>query len=207
MRPDVSGQPLKPKMEHHYFKIYKPVQMLSQLSSGEDRQLRKKRFLSELYNFPEGTMPVGRLDEKSEGLLLMTTDGKWSDAINNTGIEKEYLAQLDGEITPTAIDALLKGVSIGLFGKTYITKPCRVCVLENAPTLPDAHPSLRIGRHRPTCWISITLTEGKFRQVRKMTAAVGYPTLRLVRIRIGNIHLNAMQPAEVLMLDFKHLSD
>ena len=78
-------------MEHFHFKVYKPFGMLSQLTSGEDRQLRKKRFLSELSDFPEGTMPVGRLDEKSEGLLLMTTDGKWSDDINRSGIEKDNL--------------------------------------------------------------------------------------------------------------------
>ena len=69
--------------------------MLSQMTSGEDRQLRRKRFLRELYDFPEGIMPIGRLDEKSEGLLLFTNDGKLSDYINKGGIQKEYYAQLD----------------------------------------------------------------------------------------------------------------
>ena len=183
--------------EHFHFKVYKPVGMLSQISSGEDRQLRKKRFLSELFNFPEGIMPIGRLDEKSEGLLLMTTDGKLSDTINRLGIEKEYIAQLDGIINSDAIEKITKGINIGIFGKKYTTKPCSVALLKEPPTLPDAHSSLRIGRHRPTSWISITIKEGKFRQVRKMTAAVGFPTLRLVRVRIGTIRLEHMNPTEV----------
>jgi len=183
--------------EHFHFKVYKPVGMLSQISSGEDRQLRKKRFLSELFNFPEGIMPIGRLDEKSEGLLLMTTDGKLSDTINRLGVEKEYLAQLDGIINSDAIEKITKGINIGIFGKKYTTKPCSVALLKEPPTLPDAHSSLRIGRHRPTSWISITIKEGKFRQVRKMTAAVGFPTLRLVRVRIGTIRLEHMNPTEV----------
>ena len=172
-----------------HYKIYKPFGMLSQLTSNEDRQLRKKRFLSELFDFPEGIMPIGRLDEKSEGLLLLTTDGKLSDTINRAGIEKEYYAQLDGEINNKALAVLGGGVEIGLFGKRYLTKPCNVIKLKNAPTLPPPDKSIRLARHRPNSWISITITEGKFRQVRKMTAAVGFPTLRLVRVRIGNIHM------------------
>lgn len=172
--------------------------MLSQLSSNEDRQIRKKRFLGGLYDFPEGTMPVGRLDEKSEGLLLMTTDGKLSDTINRTGIEKEYYAQLDGDITLEALKALGKGIEIGLWGKRYNTKPCKVTKLLEAPTLPDPDKKIRIGTHRPNSWVSITLTEGKFRQVRKMTAAVGFPTLRLVRVRIGTIGLHDLAPGTVI---------
>ncbi|SIQ66717.1 23S rRNA pseudouridine2457 synthase [Maribacter ulvicola] len=178
--------------------MYKPVGMLSQMTSGEDRQLRKKRFLSELLHFTEGIMPVGRLDEKSEGLLLMTTDGKLSDTINSSGIEKEYLAQLDGLITADAIKELAKGVTIGLFGKKYTTKSCVILLLNEPPVLPQADTTLRIGRHRPTSWVRVIIKEGKFRQIRKMTAAVGFPTVRLVRIRIGNIELGQMKPKEVL---------
>lgn len=184
-------------MQHSHFKIYKPFAMLSQMSSGEDRQLRKKRFLSELYDFPDGIMPIGRLDEKSEGLLLMTTDGKLSDTINSSGIEKEYLVQLDGLITPDAIQKIAEGVTIGIFGKKYKTKPCEIKVLRDLPSLPDADQALRIGRHRPTSWVSIIIKEGKFRQVRKMTASVGFPTVRLVRVRIGDILLEDMTSREV----------
>lgn len=187
-------------MEHFHFKVYKPFGMLSQLTSGEDRQLRKKRFLSELSDFPEGTMPVGRLDEKSEGLLLMTTDGKWSDDINRSGIEKQYLVQLDGLVTTDAIDKLSEGVVIGLFGKKYETLPCDVDYLKEEPILPEASAALRIGRHRPTSWISMVIKEGKYRQIRKMTAAVGFPTVRLVRIRIGDISLGQMKPSQVIKI-------
>ena len=183
--------------DHSHFKIYKPVGVLSQMTSGEARQLRKKRFLTELYDFPEGIMPIGRLDEKSEGLLLMTTDGKLADYINNAGIEKEYWVQLDGIIDSLCLRKLESGVTIGIFGKSYLTKPCKVEKLENAPALPDANPKLRIGTHRPTSWIKIVLREGKFRQIRKMTAAVGYPTVRLIRVRIGNITLGTLEEGSV----------
>ncbi len=181
-----------------HFKIYKPFGMLSQLHSNDAKEMRNKCFLNELYNFPNGTMPIGRLDEKSEVLLLLTTDGKLSDLINRSGIEKEYYVQLDGEITNEAIEWLRNGVEIGFHGKKYITKPTLVHRLNTLPTLPEADKKLRIGRHRPTTWISITITEGKFRQVRKMTAAVGFPTLRLIRIRIGNIHLKGLAPGKVI---------
>jgi 23S rRNA pseudouridine2457 synthase len=182
------------------FILYKPCGVLSQLSSNDPKEQQKK-FLGELYNFPQGIMPVGRLDKKSEGLLLMTTEGKLSDLINRSGIEKEYYAQLDGNITVQACDKLRKGIEIGLSGGAYRTKPCEVQVIESEPALPLPDPALRIGRHRPTSWISITIKEGKYRQVRKMTAAVGFPTLRLVRVRIGNLKLASMNPGEVQKLN------
>ncbi|WP_158979039.1 pseudouridine synthase [Cellulophaga sp. L1A9] len=184
-----------------YYKIYKPFGMLSQFISNDTKEARTKRFLGALHAFPEGIMPVGRLDEKSEGLLLLTTDGKLSDLINQSGIEKEYLAQLDGEITMEEVQQLERGVIIGFSGKKHITKPCKVKILEEAPVLSEPDKKLRIGTHRPNSWISITITEGKFRQVRKMTAAVGYPTLRLIRIRIGSQYLENMQPGAVQKLD------
>ncbi|ADV51332.1 pseudouridine synthase Rsu [Cellulophaga algicola DSM 14237] len=187
--------------KHLHFKIYKPFGMLSQFISNDEKEARKKHFLGELYDFPEGIMPVGRLDEKSEGLLLLTTDGKLSDTINQSGIEKEYYAQLDGEIPHEDILQLERGVLIGLSGKKYITKPCRVKALLDPPLLTDPDKKLRIGTHRPNSWISITITEGKFRQVRKMTAAVGFPTLRLIRVRIGTQILEDLQPGTVAQID------
>lgn len=182
---------------HSHFKIYKPYGVLSQLTSNNTKQINKKRFLTELYNFPIGIMPIGRLDEKSEGLLLMTTDGKLSDTINQSGIEKEYYAQLDGEITEEAIAQLELGVEIGFEGEKYQTKPCTV-LKQEPPLLPEPNKKIRLGRHRPNSWVSITLTEGKFRQARKMTAAVGFPTLRLVRVRIGDITLDNLTPGAVM---------
>lgn len=169
--------------------------MLCQFSSNNSKETRKKTFLPKLHNFPDGIMPVGRLDEKSEGLLLLTTDGKLSDTINRSGIEKEYYAQLDGIINSEAIEILKNGVTIGFEGRKYKTKSCLVKKIPT-PLLDKADAKIRIGRHRPNSWISITITEGKFRQVRKMTAAVGFPTLRLVRVRIGTITIDGLNVKE-----------
>ena len=184
---------------HKHFKIYKPYRMLSQFSSNAAKE-QKKRFLSELGDFPQGIMPIGRLDEKSEGLLLLTTDGKLSDHVNQSGIEKEYYALVDGDISAKAIQQLSEGVEIGFNGKKYITKPCKVRKLKEIPNLPERSKKIRDARHGPTTWISVTLTEGKFRQVRKMTSAVNCPTLRLVRVRVGNITLDNLQVADVLAI-------
>lgn len=143
-------------------------------------------------------MAIGRLDETSEGLLLLTTCGKTSAFINSQKVEKEYYAQVDGDISEEAIQQLKRGVEISVNGKTYTTKPCKVFKLEGEPSLPERGKKIRDERHGPTSWVSITLTEGKFRQVRKMTASVGFPTLRLVRVRIGEFRIGSMQPGEVL---------
>ena len=158
--------------------------------------LKKKKLIGELYNFPLGTMAIGRLDEDSEGLLLLTTDGKVSEHIRRK-TDKEYYAQVDGLITNKAIAQLQSGVEIGIRNVKYLTKPCEVFKLETTPDFAPRIFKIRDDRHGPTCWISITLTEGKFRQIRKMTAAVGYPTLRLMRVRIGTINLAKLQPGEV----------
>lgn len=181
---------------HRHFMIYKPYGFLSQFITNQKKG-GKHKLLGELHDFPEGTMAVGRLDAKSEGLLLLTTDGKVSDFITTRGgVEKEYYVQLDGGITSEAIEQLQRGVEIGFDGKKYQTKPCKVKLI-NTPDLPERSKKIRDARHGPTPWISITLTEGKFRQVRKMTSAVGFPTLRLVRVRVGDILLGNMQVGEV----------
>lgn len=178
---------------HHHFIIYKPFGYLSQFVCEH----KKKKLLGELFDFPAGTMAIGRLDEDSEGLLFLTTDGKMSEAIRSSAVEKEYYAQVDGLITDEALRQLQQGVEIGFEGIKYQTLPCQVKALNTIPDLPPRGRKIRDDRHGPTCWISIILTEGKNRQVRKMTAAVGFPTLRLVRVRIGNILLGAMQVGEV----------
>ncbi len=152
--------------------------------------------LGELYDFPEGTMAIGRLDVNSEGLLLLTTDGKVSEHIRSEKIEKEYYVQVDGSITQKEIEILKKGVEISIEGKKYITKPCEASLI-SPPNFPNRTQKIRDERHGPTSWISITINEGKFRQVRKMTAAVGFPTLRLIRIRIGTIFLNDLKLGDV----------
>ncbi len=182
---------------HQHFVIYKPYGYLSQFKSHDSKQ-QSKKFLGTLHNFPEGIMAIGRLDEKSEGLLLLTTDGKMSDYMNSRKVEKEYYAQVDGAISEEAINLLKTGVEIGFDGKKYITKPCKAFKLDTVPDLPVRSRKIRDDRHGPTSWVSITLNEGKFRQVRKMTSAVGFPTLRLVRVRVGHIHLNAMEVGDVI---------
>lgn len=178
------------------FKLYKPYGYLSQFINNQNTR-KNKKLLGELYDFPEGAMAIGRLDEDSEGLLLLTTCGKISEQVRSKKIEKEYYAQVDGRITTAAIDKLKEGVEIGINGKKYQAMPCTVFLLSAVPTFPERTKKIRDERHGPTSWISITLTEGKFRQVKKMTSAVGYPTLRLVRIRIGNELLEGMAPSEV----------
>ena len=183
--------------KHKHYVIHKPYGYLSQFKSHDSKQ-QSKKFLGALYNFPEGIMAIGRLDEKSEGLLLLTTDGKMSDYVNSQKVQKEYYAQVDGAISAKAIEQLQLGVEIGLNGKKYQTKPCKAIKLECIPDLPNRGKKIRDDRHGPTSWVSITLNEGKFRQVRKMTSAVGFPTLRLVRIRVGGIHINNMQAGDVI---------
>lgn len=184
--------------DHKHYKLYKPYGYISQLLSNDARQARKKKFLSALYDFPEGIMAVGRLDEKTEGLLFMTTDGKLSNTINKSGVEKEYYAQVDGVITDEAITLLVQGVEIGVDGTKYITKPCKAKRLLNKPDCIGDGIRIRDDRHGPTSWVSITIKEGKFRQVRKMTSAVGFPTLRLARIRIGSQTLLGLEPSQVI---------
>lgn len=161
-------------------------------------ELPKKKLVGELYDFPEGTMAIGRLDEESEGLLFLTTDGMMSEIVRSRNIEKEYYAQVDGLITDEALEKLRAGVEIGIRDVKYLTNPCKAFRLEVAPDFPPRVRKIRDDRHGPTCWISITLTEGKERQVRKMTAAAGFPTLRLMRVRIGDIHLGNIKACDVV---------
>jgi 23S rRNA pseudouridine2457 synthase len=173
---------------HRHFILHKPYGYLSQFIYEGKRKKRKKR-LGELYEFPKGSMAIGRLDETSEGLLLLTTDGKVSEYIRSKKVDKEYYVQVDGIITQKAIEQLKKGVEIGFNGTKYLTKPCEANLIASVEHLPLENRHVRDERHGPKSWASITITEGKFRQVRKMTAAVGFPTLRLIRVRIGHIYL------------------
>lgn len=180
---------------HQHFIIHKPYGYLSQFVYDLKR---KKKLLGELHNFPAGTMAIGRLDEDSEGLLLLTTDGKMSELVRSKKVEKEYYVQVDGNINQVAIEKLKIGVEIGFEGKKYMTKPCKSFILNEIPNFGERAKKIRDERHGPTSWLSVIVTEGKFRQVRKMTAAVGFPTLRLVRVRISNVFLNELQAGEVL---------
>jgi len=186
------------QIKHSHYLIFKPFGYLSQFTYNLKR---KKKLLGELHDFPEGTMAIGRLDEDSEGLLLLTTDGMMSEVVRNKKVEKEYYAQVDGLITQDAVELLKKGVEIGFNGTRYITRQCESYILEEKPNFPERGKKIRDERHGPTSWVSITVNEGKFRQVRKMTAAVGFPTLRLVRVRVGDVLLGNLQPGEVRQVE------
>ncbi|WP_339920891.1 pseudouridine synthase [uncultured Flavobacterium sp.] len=185
-------------MSHQHFILHKPYGYLSQFIY---ELKRKKKLLGELYNFPKGTMAIGRLDEDSEGLLLLTTDGMMSEIIRSKKVDKEYYVQVDGVIHQEAIDKLKAGVEIGFNGTKYITKKCDAFLITDIPAFGARGKKIRDERHGPTSWASITVNEGKFRQVRKMTAAVGFPTLRLVRVRIGNVYLDDLQSGEVIEVE------
>ncbi|MFT5964513.1 MAG: 23S rRNA pseudouridine2457 synthase [Flavobacterium sp.] len=182
-------------MSHQHFILHKPYGYLSQFIY---ELKRKKKLLGELYDFPIGTMAIGRLDEDSEGLLLLTTDGMMSEIIRSKKVDKEYYVQVDGIITQEAINMLKIGVEIGFNGSKYITNRCEAFLVEETPNFGLRGKKIRDQRHGPTSWASITVNEGKFRQIRKMTAAVGFPTLRLIRVRVGSVFLDNLQSGEVI---------
>lgn len=175
-----------------YYIFYKPFQVLSQFSREGD-----KRTLSDYFSsLSKDIYPVGRLDYDSEGLLLLTNDKGLNHQLLDPKYkhERTYWVQVEGEITEEAIMNLSKGVHISVDGKKHFTAPAEVKVFVGAPEVPDRNPPIRFRKSIPTTWISLTLTEGKNRQVRKMTAAVGYPTLRLIRFRIGRINIGGIEP-------------
>lgn len=186
-------------MTTRYFLIYKPFGMMSQFSREGD-----KSTLADLpFQFPKDIYPVGRLDADSEGLLLLTNDSFLNNRLLNPKFkhQRTYFVQVEGQISTEAVQKLQTGVTISINGKSHATLPARVQVLVNEPLLPERNPPIRFRQNIPTSWISLTLHEGKNRQVRRMTAAVGFPTLRLVRWAIEDIKLSSMQPAEVIEVE------
>ena len=140
---------------HRHFLIHKPHGYLSQFIYEKKRP---KKLLGELYNFPEGTMAIGRLDEDSEGLLLLTTDGMMSEIVRSKTVEKEYYAQVDGIINQEAIEKLKNGVEIGFKGIRYTTKMCEAKIITQLPDCIGEGRKIRDERHGPTTCVSITVT-------------------------------------------------
>lgn len=168
----------------------KPFGVLSQFT---DRGSPTKRAtLSDYIDVP-GVYPAGRLDRDSEGLLLLTDDGKLQARIANPKFKtpKTYLAQIEGEVGDEALASLRSGVTLN-DGPTRTAEAERI----DPPDLWPRDPPIRVRKAIPDCWISLTITEGRNRQVRRMTAAVGHPTLRLVRWRIGEWTLDGVAPGE-----------
>ncbi len=166
---------------------YKPYLMLSQFSPDGSQNAN----LSEL-DLPKSVHPIGRLDADSEGLLLLTDEHGWENKLlhpqRNHG--KTYWAQVDGEVAPDSLIKLCSGLVIQ--GKP--TKRCEARIIEAPACLPERVPPVRFRKSVPTTWLEVVLYEGRNRQLRRMTAAVGHPALRIVRAAIGNYQLTNWTP-------------
>ena len=159
-----------------------------------------KKNLKDYFPLDPDIYPVGRLDYDSEGLLLLTNDSSINHRLLNPAYhhEREYWVQVEGMIDKESLNRLKSGVLISLDGKSYQTKPCQATKLSDAIHVPERIPPIRVRKNIPTSWISLVLTEGKNRQVRRMTAGVGFPTLRLIRRRIVNLTIDDMAPGDLL---------
>lgn len=187
-----------------YYLIYKPYQVLSQFTSSDG-----KLCLKDILNVPKDVYPVGRLDYDSEGLLLLTNDTSINHQLLHPKFAhaRTYWVQVDGLITNDAIESLSKGVTISVDGKTYETKKATLKILPDNLLVPERNPPIRVRKSIPTSWVSIQLTEGKNRQVRKMFASVGFPVVRLIRSQIGQFSIAQMQPSDCLSLSFEEVQN
>ncbi len=175
--------------DYKYFILNKPYGILSQFTDKDGRKT-----LADLFNFPKDVFPVGRLDFDSEGLLLLTNDKALTNFLLNPKQqhEREYFVQVEKIPAEDDLEKLRRGVII----QNIKTLPAKVKMI-NEPPFPPRIPPIRERKNIPTSWISLTIIEGRNRQVRKMTASIGYPTLRLIRVRIKNISLGNLLPGSV----------
>lgn len=173
------------KSEKTYIAFHKPYGVLSQFTPEDGA-----RSLAE-FGLPAGVYPAGRLDKDSEGLLLLTDDGDLIHRLLEPKFDKEktYWVQVERIPAENVLAKLRAGVAI----QDYVTLPCQARLIET-PHLPPRDPPIRIRQTVPDCWLEIRIREGKNRQVRRMTAAVGHPTLRLVRVAIGQLGLGDLEP-------------
>lgn len=169
---------------HQYLLFYKPYGVLSQFSDAQGRPTLKNYI-----SIPD-VYPVGRLDRDSEGLLLLTNHGWLQHRLCDPKFShpRVYWVQVERQPSSTDLEPLRHGIKI----QNYQTRPAQVRCLSSPPDLPPRHPPIRVRKTIPTAWLEITLTEGRNRQVRRMTAAVGFPTLRLIRVAIGSLTLGSL---------------
>jgi len=188
---------------YRYFIAYKPYQTLSQFTSTES----DKRTLADFFHVPRNVYPVGRLDEDSEGLLILTNDKKLNHRLLDPAFahEREYWVQVEGTITNEAVMLMQQGLQLNIKGTMHQTKSSVIHIFNEPPDVGERIPPVRYRTSVPTSWIKIILKEGKNRQVRKMTAQVGFPTLRLIRYRIDEIKLNDMKPGTIIELSRKSI--
>lgn len=176
-------------MKNEYFVLHKPFNVLTQFTDTLGRKT-----LGDYFPKGKNIYPVGRLDYDSEGLLLLTNDKSLVDLLLNPVYqhEKEYLVQVEGLFSEEAAEKLAEGVLI----EGRITMPAEVEIMPQEFNYPEREVPIRNRKNIPVSWIKIIITEGKNRQVRKMTAAVGFPTLRLIRIRIESITIDNLKKGE-----------
>ena len=176
-------------MNNRYIIFHKPYGVLSQFTQESPKHITLKEYI----DVPD-VYAVGRLDWDSEGLLLLTNDGQLQHRLAHPrfGHQRTYWAQVERIPDIDAIYKLQSGVEI----QDYRTRPAQVRLLLEEPSVVQRIPPIRFRKNIPTAWLEMTLTEGKNRQVRRMTAAVGFPTLRLIRISIGNIQLDDLSPGQ-----------
>lgn len=181
-----------------HFCFHKPYGVLSQFSSD----LPGKSTLADWLDVPRDVYPIGRLDEDSEGLLLLSNDPGQNARWLSQGVEKEYWVQVEGIPTEEALSRLRSGVDIRINKQLHRTMPAVAERMED-PGLQARVPPIRVRQSIPDSWLRLVIREGKNRQVRRMTAAVGFPTLRLVRWRIGPFTLKGLAPGEAIPIDLR----
>jgi 23S rRNA pseudouridine2457 synthase len=173
----------------------KPFGVLSQFTPEPGS---KHRTLAD-FGFPINVYPIGRLDATSEGLLLMSDEPELNEKLlaPHRKHRRVYWAQVERVPSPEAFGKLERGITIG----GCKTLPCRAWMLEPQPAIAPRDPPIRFRKNVPTTWVALELFEGKYHQVRRMTAAVGHPTLRLIRVQIGAFSLDELAPGNWLALD------
>ena len=176
-----------------YYLLYKPYGVLCQFSDAGGRET-----LAAFGPFQRDLYPAGRLDADSEGLVLLTNDGRLKHRLTDPafGHPRMYLVQVEGVPSPDALSALREGVIVD----QKKTRPAEVEPIGSDPALPPRPVPIRVRKSIPTSWLRITLREGRNRQIRKMTAAVGYPTLRIIRVQVGPLSIDGLKPGEKRML-------
>ncbi len=176
-----------------YYLLHKPYDVLCQFTDNLGRKT-----LKDFGPFPRDVYSVGRLDIDSEGLLLLTNDNEVNHRLTEPQFEhpRTYLVHVEGYPSPDALAQLEGGMVI----QGERTKPVRAILLEFEPSIGPRTPGIRYRKNIPTAWLEVTLREGRNRQVRKMTAAVGFPTLRLIRTKIGELSIGNLKPGEAVQL-------
>jgi 23S rRNA pseudouridine2457 synthase len=187
------------KKDYKYYIIHKPYKILSQFSDENGNP-----GLGSVYNLPKNIYPVGRLDLDSEGLLILTDDKSLNNKLLNPNHKhkRTYWVEVDGIPDQQKLDQFSTGIQININGKRHQTVLCEVKLIE-PENVDERVPPVNYLKHPVRCWLEIKLTEGKNRQVRRMTAAIGHPTLRVIRVAIEDLHLFPLKSGEIAQVSEK----